>query len=433
MGVAIFLAAVAVEIAFAALCIATGSNQPRARGIISIAAFAAFLLLAALPPIDWSFRYYALAALLLLLALMGALSLIRGKEEKTAHKAVRVVSRAVGMTVLITVAALPAIVFPQYRPLEPTGQYQVAAATYTYTDADRVETYTNTGENRKVNVELWYPENAVGTYPLLVFSHGSLGTRTSNETLYNELASHGYVVCSIDHTYQCLFTADANGHRAFLDMGFFKELMAELSGSDKVFSHECYEKWMRTRMGDIDSVLDRVLSEAESEGADEAYRRVDTAKIGVMGHSLGGSAALGVGRMRHDVGAVAALESPFMYDIEGVKDGEFVFTAEAYPVPVFNVYSDDSWGHLGDWPQYAENSALLSGTNSAAFNVHISGVGHLSLTDLALASPFLTRLLNEHGSTTSAEHCLKTINELCLAFFDCYLKGGEEFAPAGTY
>jgi len=95
---------------------------------------------------------------------------------------------------------------------------------------------------------------------------------------------------------------------------------------------------MGIRMGDINFVIDHILAETKSSNIDRVYELIDTAEIGVMGHSLGGSAALGIGRMRGDVSAVIALESPFMYDIEGVKDGEFVFINEEYPVPVLNVY-----------------------------------------------------------------------------------------------
>jgi len=64
-----------------------------------------------------------------------------------------------------------------------------------------------------------------------------------------------------------------------------------------------------------------------------------------------------------------------MCDIKDVKDGEFVFVYEAYPVLVLNVYSDSSWSYPAEWPQYAENHALLSDTDATAFNIHISGVG----------------------------------------------------------
>ena len=322
---------------------------------------------------------------------------------------------------------------PIYKTLEATGKYQVATAIYTYTDLSRIETYTDTGENRKLTVGMWYPEDAVGTYPLIVFSHGGLGVKSSNESLYIELASHGYVVCSVDHTYQGFFTTDVTGHTTWIDRGFVKEIMAENARANRQQSYEYYQKWMNVRTGDLDYVIDRILGEAQHSEADAVYRLVDTTQIGVMGHSLGGSAALGIGRLRNDVSSVIALESPFMCDIKAVKDGEFVFTDEVYPVPVLNVYSDSLWSILGERPQYARNHALLSDTDATAFNVYISGVGHLTLTDFALTSPFLTRAFNGHKSTADTDYCLRTINKVCLAFFDCYLKQQGEFTSGGTY
>lgn len=433
MGIFVLLTGVVLEIAFATFCIITKSNQQEVRSIIRITAFTAFVLFTVVGIIDWSFRYYSVGALLFLLAIIGAVAPIRKRQEKRAYRAVSVILKGIGMTLLIFASILPAIVFPQYETIAVTGEYQVTTATYTYTDTRRVETYTDTGENRKLNVKLWYPKHVDGTYPLIVFSHGSLGIKSSNESLYNELASHGYVVCAVDHRYQCLYTTDEDGQITFLDLGYMQELINEDADSDRQQSHEYYQKWMKIRTSDIEFVIDYILAKAGDSDVDTVYELVDTTRIGVMGHSLGGSAALGIGRMREDVNAVVALESPFMCDIEGVEDGEFVFREEIYPVPVLNVYSDSSWSFLDKWPQYVENYALLSDSNATAFNVHISGVWHLTLTDLALTSPILTRILNEHESTTSAEYCLKVINKVCLEYFDCYLKGKGEFTSDGTY
>ena len=434
MGIVIFFVAVVVEITCAAYCIITKSNQRRVRSMIRIGVFIGFVLFIVLPIIDWSLRYYALTGLLFLQAVMGMIALIQKKDENREYKVARIVLKAIGMTVLIFTFILPAIIFPQSKGVvAATGEYQVLSKTYTYTDINRVESYTNTGRNRKLNVQLWYPDTLIGTYPLVVFSHGGFGIKSSNESLYNELASHGYVVCSIDHTYHCFYTTDQDGSTIWLDRAYMQELSSEDAQSDRQQSYVNYQKWMKIRTGDINFVIDYIIAEAENSTADTVYKRVDKANIGVMGHSLGGSAALGMGRIRDDIRAVIALESPFMCDIEGVEDGEFIFTDEIYPTPVLNVYSDSSWSILADRPQYAANYTLLSDTDATAFNVYISGVGHLTLTDFALTSPLLTRILDGQKSTTDAVYSLKTINKVSLEFFNVYLKGEGEFTSGGSF
>lgn len=87
MGTLIFLTAVVAEIAIAVFCIITKSNQQEVRNIIRIAAFIIFMLLTVLSIIDWSFRYYTIAALLLIFAVKRAVALIRKMEEKKEYKA----------------------------------------------------------------------------------------------------------------------------------------------------------------------------------------------------------------------------------------------------------------------------------------------------------------------------------------------------------
>jgi hypothetical protein len=188
-----------MEAAFTAYCILTKSNQKKVRSVLRVSAFAGFVLFTLSAVIEWSVRWYALAALLLGWAALGAWTLFDGKTDKRDYQGRRIAFQAIASLLLFLIAVTPALIFPQYQPIETTGEYQVATVTYTYTDTNRVETYTTTGENRMLNVEFWYPQDANGTYPLIVFSHGTTGTRTSNTSLYNELASHGYVVASSVH------------------------------------------------------------------------------------------------------------------------------------------------------------------------------------------------------------------------------------------
>lgn len=388
---------------------------------ISILALAAILTLSSF---QWGFRYDTLAVTLTILAVVSLVQWLRKKASEEKCGRLRLFWRGVFLSMLFWVALLPALVFPEYTPLPTTGAYQVKTAIKYFTDDDRMETYSKQGGARELTVEFWYPEHAAGRFPLIVFSHGAFGTRRSNETLFRELASHGYVVCSIDHAYHCLYTTRENGTLLMMDGGYMSELRGENAKEDKENSLTLYQKWMGTRIADISFVVDTISLQTKESSQDKLFGLVDLQRIGIIGHSLGGSAALGVGRLRSDVDAVIALESPFLCDILDVENGSFVFEREEYPVPVLNVYSDSSWTHLAQWPQYAKNAQLLSGSDQDAYSLHMAGTGHLSLTDLSLASPFLTRLLNGHPSSVSAEDGLTRLNENCLSFLDGCLKSG---------
>lgn len=313
------------------------------------------------------------------------------------------------------------VLFPLYGAIPTTGGHAFMETTVQY-EENRIETYRNDGSNRKISADIYWPsENGIApnSCPLVVFSHGGMGYAKSNVTLYRELASHGYVVISIDHTYQCLWT-EIDGKRIFINGEYMREIMSEDAQKDAGGSHTYYTQWMDTYMGDIDFVID--YAKTQAAGQQSFYGLIDPSLIAVMGHSLGGSAALGIGRTRDDVAAVIALESPFMYDIIGTQDGDFLWNEEPYPVPVLNLYTDSSYSHLGEWKQYDANQRLLNSQSPAVHNVHIEGCGHFSITDLALMSPILTKLLNGFSPSLSAHECLERVNSECLGFLDAYLK-----------
>ena len=330
---------------------------------------------------------------------------------------------------LACILATPFLLFPPHRPLAISGPYTIGTARETYTDEQRLEHYSDAGEHRQVNVAFWYPEGAGDgeTYPLVIFSHGGLGIETSNESLYRELASHGYVVGAIGHPYHAFWTKSADGRITFVNWEYFGELQREDAKTDKQQSFRYYQKWLETRTDDINFVIDTILAQV-ARGSEGVYALVDDTRIGVMGHSLGGSAALAIPRQRDDIAAVIALESPFLYDIIGVENDAFVWLDAAYPVPVLNIYSDSSWHHLSTWSQYARNAALLSVASETAISLHLPGAGHFSLTDLSLASPLFVRLLEGGKPAREGAEYLRDVNEACLEFFDQYLKDRNEFA-----
>ncbi|NTV36195.1 MAG: alpha/beta hydrolase [Anaerolineaceae bacterium] len=433
MEIAALIVVCLFEITFASYCIITRSDQAKTRSIARISVFIAFGILILTSIVQWGFRWYAFAALLLVLAILGTIALLQKNRSSKVYRKSRIIGNAVGMIFLAALTLVPAFIFPQFTPLQPTGKYEVETTVNTYTDVNRVETYSDKKEGRKITVQYWYPKTADGTFPLIIFSHGSFGLRTSNLSLYRELASNGYVVCSIDHTYQSIYSTDVDGHTIFLDGGFMREVAAEDAHTNKQQSYEYYQKWLAVRAGDISFVIDHILARSNNAATETVFRLVDPSKIGLMGHSLGGSAVLHVGRMRKDISAAMALEAPFMGDIVGVENGEFVWNKETYPVPVLNIYSDSSWSHLGEWSQYAENAKLLTDKDAIAYNVYLQGAGHLNLTDLALTSPFLTQILSGQKASRDPKYYLTAINQLTLEFFDHYLKDKGVFDPQPKY
>lgn len=417
MGKVILFISVLIEIAFAIYCIRLKSNRKKEKDILRIIEFGTFALFTVLSVITWSFQYQLFAAILLLLAIMAMVSLIRKKEDKKPYKAGRIIGKAIGMSVLLSLAIFPAILLPEFNYLLTTGEYTVGEVTDTYVDKSRLETYSNTGENRECNVEFWYPQEAKGTYPLVVFSHGTFGVKRSNITMFRELASHGYIVCSVDHPYNSFYTENENADVRIVDMGYMKQYTEWASSEDYIRSKEIMDKMLALHIDDVNFVIDTILDRVKA-GDTGVYSLIDTEQIGVSGHSLGGSVALSLGRKRSDVSAVLALEAPFFGDIIDVSKERYVFTDEAYPVPMLNIYSDETWktGILFEHSTYAQNVKYINGTYKDAFYVYITGANHLTLTDLSRTMPLFTDSPLWAKNTRNHEETLGIINDVALEF-----------------
>lgn len=425
MGWMLLLVLVAVELTLLILSLVTQSSHRQLRAIVRITVFVVFVLLVLTGILEWSPRYYALGLLLLVFAAIGAGTLLRRRTDEGSY---RPVWRFAGMVLVTCLAVAPAVVFPQHKPIPTHGPFAVAGHVETLVDDSRGETLGGADGQRQLTVEYWFPDVADARYPLVVFSHGATGIRRSNESLYRELASQGYVVASIDHTHHALFATDAAGGVTWIDGDYLRELREEDASADPGRSLELYREWMNVRMADIGFVIDHVR-EASASGSGDPFRLVDASRIGVIGHSLGGAAAVGVGRMRDDVGAVIALEAPFMTEIVDVDREGFVWADDAYPTPLLSVYSDSAWEHLDEWPQYAMNHRLMLDPDPDTFAIHLAGLGHLGLTDLSLSSPILTWMLDGHRPAVPPAEALGRLSQHTLAFLDAYLKGAAEFAP----
>jgi hypothetical protein len=185
------------------------------------------------------------------------------KREVIHKKWQRRTARIFGWPVAVLLI-LAVVFFPVYPPLPVTGPYACQVKTIQFTQPDRADPY-RPNQNRTLVMDYYYPESdqlALHSVPLIVFSHGGMGTKTGNVSLFSELASHGYAVASLDHPYQALYTT-VDGRKVFMDRGYFNEMTGENSQRDIENSLECFRHWMKIRTEDMDAAINYLTDQAE--------------------------------------------------------------------------------------------------------------------------------------------------------------------------
>lgn len=318
--------------------------------------------------------------------------------------------------ILILIVVGKRLLFPPYDEIEVTGKYEIDCEDYWVTE-DKEDPFLKDGSMREVQVRVWYPQNYDDPemkLPVIIASHGSCGTIDNNRSLYRECASHGYVVLAVSHPGHAFDTLHSNGKKQKVSMDYLKEMSGMDPQSKPEDAAKLFAEWMELRMTDLSAVMDDFIE--KSKKSSDRFESADTSRFVTVGHSAGGSAALGMARVRSDVVGVIALESPYMYDIKGVKGGEYIMDDLDYEMPVLNVYSDASYSHLHEWKQYRNNMKFLESENENYENIYYEGTGHMGLCDLSLASPILAGLLDQMRSEVEPEEQLKRLNADCLDF-----------------
>lgn len=428
----IFMTIFLAEIIFAAwnLHQKTRHKKEKMYARLSLAALLILGLLCGV--LNGTARYGSLIVLLLLQSGLTALNLFWLHKEEKPVTIIRQIGKTISTMLLYFFALLPAFLFPQYKEPQITGTYQVAIENYTWTDTNRIETYSDSGENRSITVKMWYPIEE-GTYPLVVFSHGSTGMIDSNFSTCQELASNGYVVVSIGHPYQAIMVEDTDGNVTLIDPQFLSDVMTNNGVDTPEHNQEIYEasqNWMSIRSADMNFVLDTILTK-KANGESGAFSKVDDTKIGLFGHSLGGATAVNVGRQRNDIDAVINLEGTMLGEYTGCENGIYSFNEEPYTVPLLDVNSRAIYDRASTAISQ-EYVNFYVGENALDFHEAIfNDVGHLNFTDLPLVSPFLASMLGI--GEADARESIEAMNEMILNYFNYYLKDAPELVLSHEY
>lgn len=409
------------------------------RAIVRTAEAALMLGIILVPATNLKWRFFfALGILTVRFLFAGIMWLIKRNKATGKKKKTGTVINCIVSIMLIAFALVPSFIFANYGGLPTTGDFKVITTDAILVDESRTDTFENDGSFREVPAHFYYPENADGTFPLVVFSHGAFGYYQSNFSTYCELASNGYIVVALDHPHHAFFKKDTDGKMITVDQKFIDEAMKIGGGSD-VSNEEVYEgtkSWMELRTDDGNFVLDEI-KEAKSAGSlDTSWHTSDSAavlkvlamtdtdKIAYMGHSLGGATGVALGRERNDIDAVIDIDGTVLGEVTGVENGKCVQNDTPYPVPVL-MFSNGS--DTGEGAYANVNSDFIKNAKTCRL-VTFKDAGHMNFTDLPLLSPVLGAMLG-HGEIDTAE-CMTKTNEITLQWLNCYLKneGTPEFS-----
>lgn len=419
MGTILFFISLGVEIFFCLWAFASRKRHQKAKELIRILGFILLVLWIVLGVLQGFLRYGALILALGFQVLLGGIRLIQHKE-KPLRRGIMVLS-TVGTMFLYFICLIPAFLFPQYSEPAVTGPHQVEIEEFTWEDKSRPEIYTDLGKYRELTIKVFYPKES-GTYPLVLFSHGSLGVIDSNLSTCKELASNGYVVVSIGHTYQAVFVKNVKGKTFFMNADFMNSVMEENGTGDSKGEELVYHNsriWMDVRCRDISFILDTILNKV-TEGEDGPFSRVNAEKIGLFGHSLGGAACVQVGRERKDIDAVIDLEGTMFGEYIDFQNGTEVFNENPYTVPILDVNSGDIDRQARELPGQGYVNFYMG---KRAIDYHylvVEGASHSNFTDLPMVSPFLAGLMG--SGDIDAKECIEGMNQTILTFFNTYLK-----------
>lgn len=123
------------------------------------------------------------------------------------------------------------------------------------------------------------------SYPVVIMRGGASANVTNYSTLAEDLASHGYVVVGIDAPYRTSVVVFPDGRVVMRARQNNPEAVAGQASSHSLI--ELLTAWT----ADIGFVLDRLEQLNSSDPSGKFKGRLDMTRVGIFGHSFGGSQA----------------------------------------------------------------------------------------------------------------------------------------------
>jgi dienelactone hydrolase len=345
----------------------------------------------------------------------------------------------------------------------PTGSYEVGRVTYDWIDAGRLNPYSPVaGTKQELAVWLWYPAAVVissqaaeylpaywrsalehhqgfvmsrllsrdlsrvkshswsdtavsqrdAMYPVIVLRAGGGALSSDYTSIAEDLASHGYVVVSMDAPYRTVLTAFPDGRVAY------RNTQSDFDSMPYAVGEKAATQLMGVWIEDVKFVLQRLQELNAKDPSGQFQGKLDLQRVGIVGHSLGGATAA---QFCHDDAQCSAA-----IDIDGIPFGSVV--QESLHQPFFFILSDHR-KESGPEPPLVKGkmeSIYSKLPVETRWQVMIDGANHFSFSDqmftkspvmmLALETIGVTGALKKRRGIEIADSCVHT-------FFDVYLKG----------
>jgi hypothetical protein len=344
--------------------------------------------------------------------------------------------------VLVSTTLFLNSLFPAFHLPAPSGEYAIGTVTFELTDDTRNETFTeDPDDHRRILIKAWYPADSVtghrrapyldapgqfgtaiersfgfpafivshfqltethsfvdaplsqaeASFPVLIFSHGYGGFIMQDTVVMEELASNGYILFSISHSYEAAATSFPDGSVIYEATS---EMYANIGNSLMIWANDTTFLLDQLEIAD-NPVIPSLL-----------WDGMDLTTIGVFGHSFGGTTAEHVilEDGRFDVGI--SFDSP--------HGGSSLTKNMSKP---FMMMFGPDYGN----PEM--NDTIFNRAEGTCYGLFVNGTRHYNFADANIWSPVLRlRSIGLLGSI-DGYRMLDILNDYVLAFFNEHLKG----------
>jgi len=430
-------------------------NRTRFKGLIWLPLIAGIVLPLQLALEGYRWQMLPLYSLTVLAILASAWLLLHHGPESRRWGCLSVFLIFLSLVFWLLAVALP-VLLPVPSLPEPSGPFPVGTLSQELVDPIRKELYSgNPDEPRKIMIQVWYPAGSTaggaralwvehpdifaprlagwlglrsfsldhlnlaytwaftqvplasplsspGSFPVLLFSHGWEGLASQNTFQSEELASYGYVVVAISHTYGAVATVFPDGQVALVNS---QALPVNASPVQlKAAGNRLVDQWA----GDLALALDFLDQLNQNDPQGRFTGSLDLDRVGVFGHSTGGGAAIEFCG-RDDRCRAGFVMDPYMLPVSdhlletGVSQPFFFMFSQAWP----SAANNQRFFQLYDRMQDHSQVTMIMGTN------------HHDFTDIPYFSPF-AYWLGLKGPLT-AERVAAILKAYSLAFFSTAL------------